>query len=56
MGTLTPGSEYEVSVIAVDSWGAKSEKITKVFTVEEGKPTEPQKLKFMPTSTLRTER
>ena len=43
MGTLTPGSEYEVSVIAVDSWGAKSEKITKVFTVEEGKPTEPQK-------------
>lgn len=43
MGTLTPGSEYEVSVIAVDSWGAESEKITKVFTVEEGKPSETQK-------------
>ncbi len=43
MGTLTPGSEYEVSVIAVDSWGAESEKITKVFTVEDGTSSEPQK-------------
>lgn len=40
ISNLTIGNEYEVTLVAVDSWGAESNKITKVFKAESGKPVE----------------
>ena len=43
LGNLTIGNEYEVSLVAVDSWGKESNKVTTKVTAEGGKPAEVNK-------------
>lgn len=40
VGNITIGSKFEFSLVAVDSWGAESNRITKVVEVGAGKPAE----------------
>lgn len=41
VGNLTIGNEYEVTLVAVDSWGAESNKVTAKVKAEGGKVAEP---------------
>lgn len=43
LGNLTIGNEYEVTLVAVDSWGAESNKVTAKVKAEGGKPAEVNK-------------